>query len=380
MQYNDTTTTTPSNSAVAIHNYRMEVDPNYAARFRFEQETANQGLQDTSLDILPIGLGLANGIKATGRGLGELTTTAINAPMQEGRRDALKAGGAAAAVGVATSTTVPSMVLSLATKGALPKASKGVNLQALADTAKAGKELENSLYFLRRNGYDLDPKYSKIQEIVKSGEAALSRLGNTKATHPRHGRTMSVRNFEQIAKSGKIDKSIIDALSPAELADLKLAKNSFKVDKRVSAIAGDTKALRDKALSSKDAVLDMPSLKSELARTNKRLSNVNGAPDSQVVRQYGGKDGREFLDAVENNAEKVEATKYLTARKEALESQLNSLSKTGKITQVKPSTIINKKVHTGSTENVGGTTNGYQAPTVMDDMFKKVIDNGPSWE
>ena len=42
------------------HVHRMRTDPEYAARIRFEQETANQGLEDRTLDFIGMFKGLGS--------------------------------------------------------------------------------------------------------------------------------------------------------------------------------------------------------------------------------------------------------------------------------------------------------------------------------
>ena len=53
MQYQDNTTTAPTDQAALIHAYQMSTSPEYAADYNFRQATANQGLEDMSGVFIP---------------------------------------------------------------------------------------------------------------------------------------------------------------------------------------------------------------------------------------------------------------------------------------------------------------------------------------
>jgi hypothetical protein len=90
----------------------MKNDPLYRNTYNLKQE--DLPLEDTSLDMIPLGLSLANGIGRAAGGLGRIATDAINAPVnvarREGMRDIAKTGvGIGALAGGTANELIPGL-------------------------------------------------------------------------------------------------------------------------------------------------------------------------------------------------------------------------------------------------------------------------------
>lgn len=84
----DSKSSNPGTNA-SVHAFNMQNNPEYAAAFKFQQETANQGLQDTSLDFLPGG-GIGEAILGGGV---RMTAKAAAKGARKGAKDILPGYG-----------------------------------------------------------------------------------------------------------------------------------------------------------------------------------------------------------------------------------------------------------------------------------------------
>lgn len=352
----------------------------------------NQGLADITLDaVIPAGQLAAGAIRA-GAGLGlnglnymsGLRGMASGAHINEGRREAMRLAGAGMGAGAIASAPV----LNIASKGlglgdnVIAANASGAPISIANAVAREAKMAEglNALTMGRfGNSVDLPSvamNKAKLAKIIDDAQVAMSKKGHVVSRHGEDGRFMpgELRNSNgdlikiskekdgpygsetknYIDESGKIvgddynkigadafhrgsransDFPISDPMKEALGDNLdEFYRLGGKVDgarDKMKKIQASSQAKIKRAQNSKEPVLAPKELKSEIARSNKKLDEARKMDDEIATEMYDDYDNVVGMEMVPNTKKRELIAKYEN-RSGNLQSQMDALSKTGK--------------------------------------------------
>lgn len=298
-----------------IHNYRYSNDPAYKSAI--DWEAAHQhGLEDASLDIIPMGLGLASSTTKAGNALANVLTPAKVAT-DLGRREAIQTLGLGSlAAGMATKKAIPSIV-DIAVDGvqAINRLPSGVNLSELANSADTLKQFAHAL------SYDDIPAVFK--PLADDARQAVNNLSN-KYRLEGHEIYTAADPGTRLGLSPKVS----EAMTADDIVEFDKVVKYQTAARNASDSIDTLKFTRNAALSTDKPVLDLPSLMSERARTVQRLDELSKAPDTQTLVHDGSRRG---VEKDVPNTGKAEKSKYLTTRLGHIDAQISKLAETGKV-------------------------------------------------
>ncbi len=311
MAFVDNRNTMPQNNSEFMHRYRMNNDPLYKNTYNLQQN--DRPLEDTSLDMIPLGLSAMNGIGSTLKGLGNIASNAINVPINEARRQGLKdigkVGLGMTAIGGATAHEIAPSLGSILMESAAPK----ISLKSLNDSYSAlnqvrslvpygtGKIPETNLLKIfeaskhfGKNSDDimkLSVRYNKADDdmlkMINNGSKNTDDFLYDVRDMYRDAPNNRISDFPPVEriryelKNNPEFKNKYGHLGSAEevekvfkkVRDLDTGKHDIKDNmyELIEKSTDDTYKMKEKLRNTKEPVLSKDELESEIARQNKKL-------------------------------------------------------------------------------------------------------------
>lgn len=425
----DSKTTEPASMPLMAHRLKYTYDPAY--RYQVDlvewQNKVDQPLVDASFDVIPAAASISSGIGraagVAGKYANDLSNLKHTNKVDSGidntsRRDAMKIGGAVGLGGVvAIKDTLPSLTSMVLGKAPVKATNAtGINLAELGAKAKELTEIKREMF---RGGIPKNTEAARLITAAKQGASNLAskfpmkneqasgsffhraagnveqemeitkKIADYKAIMKSRGQSPDPKKLDRYSKElkaygAKLPDDMWSKMTKQDKQDWKAVVDSKKFYYNLDNTLDTMKHTRDTALSSDKAVLDLDSIKSELARTNDRIAEYSKAPGKQKRKvyeydEYDRPTGKSAIETVDNVA-KNDKLSYLQTRKERLMSQIDDLAGSGKYKDVELPRYSNMKNSDYHRVNRNpGNSNKFDRPddSGLTGMFRKYVDEGP---